>query len=725
MREIYERWIQIFAENPILSHILDTCLTVSIIIVFLLLIRPLMKRLPRIGMYVLWIMVAVRILCPITINGIYGLLPEQVEQSMAEKSSRMKVESIANRQREMAMAEYTGREESYRLPNQSHGENSQEPFELTTEKSKTIKDKNISASQVKEQMNSSEKTQEDYIILAWGIGVLICWLYMLVSLLITKYKYADAKLLEKNVYTHPLVGSSFVGGIFLPKIYLPEGVSDVDKSCILCHERVHIRRRDYLVKPMIFIIFSLLWFNPLIWVAYCYLVKDMEISCDEAVLSKLGSEAKEQYSYLLLAMASGNKGRFSQNPTFSSGTIKERIVSVMGYKKPTAVMTALVVAVVALCSCGIASAPEETAKPVAVQSEKIYVEQVLDCFATSIYGEGKVDYNLPKMNLSGEMVDLPDIYKSQQSEDYDTKKVKVVNGQWREEEADWLEKFNTMFDQNKKASYITDYQYAEDGYLYLTVSECTMSVADYEKQADEDEGFAGMVVESIYLLKVDEKAGAITEIEVPAESKADVYKARTGEEMEDKELYQGLAENQITVFPNGNLFINNGGNICGIYSQATGEQLVKVDNANTYIFSKVMTGDDFFCVGVANLQEKRLEVRVYDTNGEVINTIPIDVEVSEESLKEDGMFVGVALSVKENTIVLATAKGIFEAEADAKEFTQIVDAEKDNLYYLSEDYDIAPDALFKGEKEDYYLVMYKGTAGGGDDYYLCHYTPKV
>ena len=120
-------------------------------------------------------------------------------------------------------------------------------------------------------------------------------------------------------------------GLLPPKIYVSENLSAEDRRYVLCHEQVHIARKDYLVKPLAFTIFSLLWFNPLIWAAYYFMMKDMEISCDEAVIRKLGCQEREYYSHLLLSLASGRRMVVSQNPGFSAGTVKERILSAVSY----------------------------------------------------------------------------------------------------------------------------------------------------------------------------------------------------------------------------------------------------------------------------------------------------------------------------------------------------------------------------------------------------------
>lgn len=726
MQDMFEKMVRIFSENTMLNYIADMCLTVSVVIVFLMLIRPMMKRLPRIGMYILWFMVVVRILCPVTINGIYGILPEQVEQSAAEANRNLRIAGIADRIEQPEKEEYAGRENAYRLPATSE-KKAAEPSDIVKMIAESVTSTGASdvvKETAAEKYSLPKWTEAEIILLVWGAGVILCWLYMVLSLFYTKFRYADARHLQDNVYTHPLAEGSFVAGIFSPKIYVPEALSESSQTYILCHERVHIRRRDYLVKPFVFVVFSLLWFNPLIWLAWHFMMKDMEISCDEAVMKSLGSEAKARYSYLLLSMATSRKSSFGQNPAFSAGTIRERIVNVMKYKRPTAFVTALAVAVVVLCSCGIASTPKGMEKKVAEQEKKIYVEQTLPCFAGEVFGEGRmVDYDLPQMDAEGLLVDLPEVY-DYQGETSRIEKVKLTDGEWHGTELSWQAEYEKMFGKNKKAFSLTEYQYAGDGFLYLTVWEYSMSLDKFKSDREKYED--SFYLRDIHFVKVDEGSGTLTEIKVPTESVEEVLKKQFGENIPDDCQTKGVAAEAICVLGNGNLYITDSGNICGIYSQSTGEKLADGRDESSYSFTGIVPGDDFYCCGVANLQTKQLEIEVYDESGELINRLSTGVEATKEKIESAGNYQGAALGVKDNTILLATAEGIFEAEPEDKEFTTVIDPARSNLYYLSEEYEIEPNSLFKGENEEYYLILYKETANSGpyDDYYLCYYSKK-
>jgi len=110
--------------------------------------------------------------------------------------------------------------------------------------------------------------------------------------------------IEKSIFESSSISSPFVLGIFRPKIYLPAGLQDSDRTYILRHEQIHIRRGDYAVKIILFAITCVHWFNPLVWLAFGLMSRDMEMSCDEKVVRDLGYDIRKNYSASLLSMVS-------------------------------------------------------------------------------------------------------------------------------------------------------------------------------------------------------------------------------------------------------------------------------------------------------------------------------------------------------------------------------------------------------------------------------------
>ncbi|RCX07067.1 BlaR1 peptidase M56, partial [Anaerobacterium chartisolvens] len=168
--------------------------------------------------------------------------------------------------------------------------------------------------------------------------------------------------------------SPFVIGLFRPKIYLPSTLAEHEQSYIILHEQTHIRRFDHVMKIVAFAALCIHWFNPLVWIAFTLTIKDMEMSCDESVMKRLGANIREEYSALLLSLATGRKIIAGTPLAFGEGDTKSRIKNVLRYKKPALwVMLAALIVVSAIC-IAFASNPPRTSMEWA---KKLRVEDVV------------------------------------------------------------------------------------------------------------------------------------------------------------------------------------------------------------------------------------------------------------------------------------------------------------------------------------------------------------
>ncbi|MDR3287948.1 MAG: M56 family metallopeptidase [Peptococcaceae bacterium] len=188
----------------------------------------------------------------------------------------------------------------------------------------------------------------------WAFGVTALLIYAAASYVLLKRKLRFATKQEDGVYETDHIRSPFVLGFVLPKIYLPVSLADADLSYVLCHERTHVKRRDYLVKPVAYLALALHWYNPLVWLAYFLLNADMEMSCDERVLRELGGEVKTVYSTALLNLAAGRRLVGLSPLAFGEGSVKERVKNVMNFKKRSRAVIVAAVALVAVLSLGFA-----------------------------------------------------------------------------------------------------------------------------------------------------------------------------------------------------------------------------------------------------------------------------------------------------------------------------------------------------------------------------------
>ncbi len=186
----------------------------------------------------------------------------------------------------------------------------------------------------------------------WLCGIVAFLVYTVISYGRVKRRIGEAVLLEENIYQSESVVSPFVLGMIKPRIYLPFDMAQKDMEHVIAHERSHIRRCDHLWKPLGFMLLTLHWFNPLMWLGYVLLCRDIELACDEKVIKTLDRDARADYSQALLN-CSVNRRMIAACPlAFGEVSVKERVKSVLNYKKPAfwiIVVAVIVCLVVAVC----------------------------------------------------------------------------------------------------------------------------------------------------------------------------------------------------------------------------------------------------------------------------------------------------------------------------------------------------------------------------------------
>lgn len=186
----------------------------------------------------------------------------------------------------------------------------------------------------------------------WLAGVVMMLTYMLVSYLGIYRRVCTAVRLEDNVYRCGSWGTPFVLGLLRPRIYVPEGMDDAALPQVLAHERCHIRRGDHLVKPLAFLLLALHWFNPVLWAAYVLLGRDMENACDERALRGVDGAGRAAYSRALVACAVRQRPAAVCPLAFGEVAVQERVKNAMNGKKPAiwaAVLLVIAAAVIAVC----------------------------------------------------------------------------------------------------------------------------------------------------------------------------------------------------------------------------------------------------------------------------------------------------------------------------------------------------------------------------------------
>ena len=326
-----------FISYELLPIVFNMSVTASVAILFVLLARLLLKKAPKIFSYALWAVVLFRLLCPVSITtgfSLLGLFDAPVTETTPHTTA---VEYIPQ-----DVVHTPAPEVKLPVPGVNQSANEALP-------------------QGDEQTAADPlKAPVALATLVWlaGIGVLAA--YSVVSLLRLRQRLVGAVLLRDNIYLADYIESPFVMGILRPKIYLPSSLSEQEQGYIILHEQHHIRRGDHIIKALAFLALCVHWFNPLVWVAFVLSAKDMEMSCDEAVVKKLGEEIRADYSASLLSLATGRRIIAGTPLAFGEGDTKGRIKNLLNWKRPKAWITVLAAVVCVVVAAACAGNPGET-----------------------------------------------------------------------------------------------------------------------------------------------------------------------------------------------------------------------------------------------------------------------------------------------------------------------------------------------------------------------------
>ena len=304
--------------SELFLKLLNMSISASWLILAVLLVRFVLKKAPKWISLLLWGLVAVRLVFPFSIESAWSLIPS------AEPVSPEMVQSAAP-------ALQTG------IPVIGS------PVEPM-----------IGESLAPAPEAGANPLQIWLLLLAavWAIGIVGFAVYTVIVCRRLRRRVSTAVLLRDNVFQSENVGSPFVLGVLRPRIYLPFRISPRDAEHVIAHEQAHIARRDHWWKPLGFLLLAIYWFNPLVWLSYILLCRDIELACDEKVIKKLGNEQRAAYTEALLA-CSVNRRMIAVCPlAFGEVGVKERVKSVRNYKKPAfwiIILAVIACVVVAVC----------------------------------------------------------------------------------------------------------------------------------------------------------------------------------------------------------------------------------------------------------------------------------------------------------------------------------------------------------------------------------------
>lgn len=299
---------------------LNTAVQASYLVLALVLVRLIFKKAPRKLLCALWALVGLRLIVPFSLSSVFSLLPSRTPVAASSdvggvyvQSGLPVVDNVANGVLQWAAAPTA-------------------PTQAVAEQTA------INWGRV--------------LTVVWLCGVCLLALYAIVSYLRLRLQVREAVRTEDGVWLCDRISSPFILGVVRPRIYLPSDAAEGDRPLILAHERAHLKRRDQLWKPLGFLLLTLYWFNPVLWVAYVLLCRDIELACDERVLREQGSEIKKAYAEALLRCSAPKHLVRACPVAFGETGVKGRIKSVLNYKKPAfwvIVLALAMSAVVAVC----------------------------------------------------------------------------------------------------------------------------------------------------------------------------------------------------------------------------------------------------------------------------------------------------------------------------------------------------------------------------------------
>lgn len=301
--------------------ILAMSLSASCLILAVLALRLLLKRSPKWVAVLLWGLVAVKLICPIFPESEYSLVPRSVASG--------NLVSVW----------------------------------VTGEGIETVVPEKTAPTLPRAEGLSARDWTMYYLERAWGLGMLVIALLAVISAMFLWGRLATAVRCRDNIFQSENVSSPFIFGIVRPKIYLPVDLDDQTVAYVIAHERAHIRRGDHWWKLLGFLLAAVHWFNPLVWLAYGLLCRDIELACDEAVIRELDSEGRADYAQALVTCGVRRPEGVPCPLAFCEVGVKDRVKAILEHHKPSvlAVLLAVVACVAAAAGFLTRPAPEPDA----------------------------------------------------------------------------------------------------------------------------------------------------------------------------------------------------------------------------------------------------------------------------------------------------------------------------------------------------------------------------
>lgn len=416
-----------------------------IVIVFAL--RILLYRFHKKYLYFLWLLVAVRLVVPVSITS------------------------------PMSMFRLF---ESIPMPGQSTVVTEKEQLSEVPAGRTTIKEKQTSGNEKQTERIKSDATGDFFVtnagnnsdweniwqifLYVWLAGMAVFLVWNFFSFIQMQRRTKKAVRLEDNIWECENISSPFVVGVFRPKIYLPFRLPEEEKDFILCHEKHHIARKDNWIQLFAFFLVCIYWFHPLVWLSYFAMIRDMEMSCDEYVMSKSGKDIRAVYGRALLGFAMNKRILAAGSLCFGESGVRRRVKNIMTYRKNKKWMGAVAVVVFLLagCSCLTDAVGQQDTKD-AAQTESVSEKE-------------KYTKSLAKAEIKGVTVEV--MYASQKKIENNPKSMYYDDGEFYIQ----TKKGNDILDTMK----LTKERFGVENKIAFT-PEFSLQISDYDKDGENND----------------------------------------------------------------------------------------------------------------------------------------------------------------------------------------------------------------------------------------------
>ena len=317
--------------GEIFLQLLNISITASWLVLAVVLAKFLLKRAPKWISCVLWALVAIRLLLPFDIESPLSLIPSRETMPVSE---------------------------IYGISQQVSGE----AFSPQVNSGFAVVDAVLQPAITETSSPSVLRSNISVIACIWLMGIAVMLVYSFISYMKVRKSIREAMHVQENIYLCDNISTPFILGLIKPKIYLPSSLYRDDVLYVIDHEKAHLKRLDHLWKPLGYLLLAVYWFNPVMWVAYVLLCRDIELACDEKAIKQFDIESKKEYSNALINCSSQRRLISACPLAFGETGVKNRIKSVLSYKKPAFWVIAAAVVLCGFVAVAFLTMPPEEPK---------------------------------------------------------------------------------------------------------------------------------------------------------------------------------------------------------------------------------------------------------------------------------------------------------------------------------------------------------------------------